>query len=110
MLKKTAAPHFFKNKNRETNTVVDHGDVDLRCRTELTTEVIGQRLHPMFRPVRKWPQIVDNDRQFAVVNANGRLHAAKAGSSRRRPVLLLVLFAAHREPPASGLPPHGAPC
>src|ERR1700758_4672660 len=58
-------------------------------------EVIGQRLCPIIRPQRKWPEIVDNDRVFAVVDPDGRFCTAEERSPRRWRVLLRVLFVTH---------------
>ena len=87
--------HVFRYETREANTVVNHRNVDPGCRIELAMKVIGQCLYPIFRPQRDWPEIVDNDRVLAVVEANGRLCAAEAWSPRPRLVLPFVLFVTH---------------
>jgi hypothetical protein len=81
--------NFGRDEDTEPNAVVNHRDIDSRRWIELTAEVVGQRLYPIFRPGWQWPEVVDDDRLLAIEYADGRL-VIEEWSSRRRSGLCVV--------------------
>lgn len=84
--------YLGRHENREPNTVVNRRNIDLRCWTKLAVKVIGQSPYPIFQPPRKWPELIDNDGVFAVVDSDRSFRAAEECSPECLLIFLHFLF------------------